>query len=283
MTPAAYVEARARRGARGAALETAGRAGRGRSPRGCGFGTAETMRRAFQRALGVGPAAYRAPLRTPPEHEEHDHEHRHPALRPLHRARRHRALRGALPPAGRARARSSPPSPARSRTDNGMLRIVAETALDERAQPRDRRRPRRHRDARADERRARCSTGCASAHEHERLDDARSAPARWCSARPACSTGSSATTHWLAMDTLAATRRAPDGRARGRAGQDHHRRRRVGRHRHGASRSRRRSRATTSRRRSSSASSTTRSRRSTPARPRRRPSTSSRSAAASRR
>ena len=64
----------------------------------------------------------------------------------------------------------------------------------------------------------------------------------------------------------ARVRRDPDVGARRRAGQDRHRGRRVVGHRHGAARSRRASPATTSRRRSSSASSTTRSRRSTPAR-----------------
>ena len=58
VTPAAYVEGvrveRARR-ARG----PTDAASRARSPR-CGFGTAETMRRAFRRRLGVGPAEYRA-------------------------------------------------------------------------------------------------------------------------------------------------------------------------------------------------------------------------------
>jgi transcriptional regulator GlxA family with amidase domain len=58
LTPAAYVEAarveRARR-----ELETT-RLGVEAVAAGCGFGTVETMRRAFHRRLGVNPAAYRA-------------------------------------------------------------------------------------------------------------------------------------------------------------------------------------------------------------------------------
>ena len=58
MTPAAYVESRASRppawrSSRPARpVEAVARAG--------GFGTVETMRRAFHRRLGVGPAEYRA-------------------------------------------------------------------------------------------------------------------------------------------------------------------------------------------------------------------------------
>ena len=61
MTPAVYVEAaargaraRSRSRARDAPVEAI--AGR------CGFGTVETMRRAFRRRLGVSPADYREPL-----------------------------------------------------------------------------------------------------------------------------------------------------------------------------------------------------------------------------
>ena len=59
MTPAAYVECAARRGA------PASRSSRPATPveavaARCGFGTVETMRRAFRRRLGVGPADYRA-------------------------------------------------------------------------------------------------------------------------------------------------------------------------------------------------------------------------------
>jgi transcriptional regulator GlxA family with amidase domain len=58
MTPAAYVEAarveRARRDLETTDLPVQAVAAQ------CGFGTVETMRRAFGRRLGVNPAAYRA-------------------------------------------------------------------------------------------------------------------------------------------------------------------------------------------------------------------------------
>jgi transcriptional regulator GlxA family with amidase domain len=38
----------------------------------CGFGTAETMRRSFLRALHVGPAEYRRRFRTAPTSEQPD-------------------------------------------------------------------------------------------------------------------------------------------------------------------------------------------------------------------
>ena len=63
MTPAAYVET-ARVEAARMALESAD------TPvevvaRSNGFGTVETMRRAFHRRLGVGPADYRARFKSP--------------------------------------------------------------------------------------------------------------------------------------------------------------------------------------------------------------------------
>ncbi len=56
----------------------------------CGFGTAETMRRTFMRALGVGPAEYRRRFQSTTR--RHDHEHGDPAVRRLHGARRDRAV-----------------------------------------------------------------------------------------------------------------------------------------------------------------------------------------------
>ena len=47
--------------------------------RACGYGTPEAMRRAFVRALGVGPAEYRRRFRPAPQPEE-SHADRHPAL-----------------------------------------------------------------------------------------------------------------------------------------------------------------------------------------------------------
>ncbi|MHB8235397.1 MAG: GlxA family transcriptional regulator [Solirubrobacteraceae bacterium] len=56
----------------------------------CGFGTAETMRRVFLRALAVGPAEYRR--RFQPTTRRHGLEHGDPAVRRLHGARRDRAV-----------------------------------------------------------------------------------------------------------------------------------------------------------------------------------------------
>ncbi|HEX8715278.1 MAG TPA: DJ-1/PfpI family protein [Solirubrobacteraceae bacterium] len=63
----------------------------------CGFGAAETMRRAFLRALAVGPAEYRrrfsaARATQPTSNRRRADEHRDPSLRRLHRARRDRAV-----------------------------------------------------------------------------------------------------------------------------------------------------------------------------------------------
>ena len=96
MTPAAYVESVRVEAAR-IALESAD------TPvevvaRDNGFGTVETMRRAFHRRLGVGPADYRARFKSTASRLRRGgtHADRHPAVRPLHRPRRDRALRGAL-------------------------------------------------------------------------------------------------------------------------------------------------------------------------------------------
>jgi transcriptional regulator GlxA family with amidase domain len=86
MTPGAYVEAlrvdhaRLRLESTGQQLEAVARD--------CGFGTVETMRRAFHRRLGVGPAAYRDRFNTrgAPDAD------RDRTVRPLHRARRRRAV-----------------------------------------------------------------------------------------------------------------------------------------------------------------------------------------------
>ena len=56
----------------------------------CGFGTAETMRRVFLRALDVGPAEYRRRFQATTR--RHGHEHGDPAVRRLHGARRDRAV-----------------------------------------------------------------------------------------------------------------------------------------------------------------------------------------------
>jgi transcriptional regulator GlxA family with amidase domain len=56
----------------------------------CGFGTAETMRRVFLRALAVGPAEYRR--RFQPTTRRYGDEHGDPAVRRLHGTRRDRAV-----------------------------------------------------------------------------------------------------------------------------------------------------------------------------------------------
>jgi transcriptional regulator GlxA family with amidase domain len=86
MTPAAYVEAlrvdhaRLRLESTGQKLEAVARD--------CGFGTVETMRRAFHRRLGVGPAGYRDRF----QREGGRDADRDPAVRPIHGTRRRRAV-----------------------------------------------------------------------------------------------------------------------------------------------------------------------------------------------
>jgi transcriptional regulator GlxA family with amidase domain len=87
MTPGAYVEALRTDQAR-LRLETTDQKVEAVA-HDCGFGTVETMRRAFHRRLGVGPADYRSRFQAA---EGGTHADRDPAVRPLHRARRHRAV-----------------------------------------------------------------------------------------------------------------------------------------------------------------------------------------------
>jgi transcriptional regulator GlxA family with amidase domain len=86
MTPGAYVEAVRVERAR-TRLES-GNAPLTTIARDCGFGTAETMRRAFHRRVGVAPADYRDRFRTGGGHRAD----RHPDLREAHRAGRRRAV-----------------------------------------------------------------------------------------------------------------------------------------------------------------------------------------------
>jgi transcriptional regulator GlxA family with amidase domain len=87
MTPAAYVEAlrvgqaRLRLESTAQKLEAVARD--------CGFGTVETMRRAFHRRLGVGPAEYRQRFQTGGGDGDAD---RDPVVRSLHGTRRRRAV-----------------------------------------------------------------------------------------------------------------------------------------------------------------------------------------------
>jgi transcriptional regulator GlxA family with amidase domain len=86
MTPGAYIEllrvdgARVRLESTEQKLEAIASA--------CGFGTVETMRRAFHRRLGVGPADYRNRFQTRGDHDAD----RDSAVRPLHGTRRRRAV-----------------------------------------------------------------------------------------------------------------------------------------------------------------------------------------------
>lgn len=82
MTPGAYVEALRVEQAR-SRLES-GPASLASVARACGFGTTETMRRAFHRRLGVAPADYRTRFRHPTG--GHRHADHHPHLRAVHGA-----------------------------------------------------------------------------------------------------------------------------------------------------------------------------------------------------
>ena len=86
MTPAAYVEALRTDHAR-LRLESSGQK-IDAVAHDCRFGTVETMRRAFHRRLGVGPADYRTRFQA----RGGDDADRDPAVRPLHGARRRRAV-----------------------------------------------------------------------------------------------------------------------------------------------------------------------------------------------
>jgi transcriptional regulator GlxA family with amidase domain len=88
MTPGTYVEALRVDHAR-LRLESTGQK-LSAVARDCGFGTVETMRRAFHRRLGVGPAGYRDRFHTTAEGGPD--ADRHPAVRPLDRTGRRRAI-----------------------------------------------------------------------------------------------------------------------------------------------------------------------------------------------
>jgi transcriptional regulator GlxA family with amidase domain len=90
MTPAKYVEIARVQAARQALADAAD--GVDAVAARCGFGTAETMRRAFHRHLGIGPADYRARFSSTLQPAEHDrttretHADRVPALQRVHPA-----------------------------------------------------------------------------------------------------------------------------------------------------------------------------------------------------
>ena len=234
----------------------------------CGFGTAETMRRAFLRALEVGPAEYRRRFSCPTQSKRRQcNEHRDPALRPVHRARRGRPLRGAQPAAGReghVRRRAGRPEAHRQR----QLALTAERSLAELQHPDIVLVPGGPGEA------ALMDDGpvldwLRAAHETQHVDDLglhRLADPR--RRRPA--DGQARDQPLAGAGGAARARRRGRPRAGGVRRQARHRRRACRRASTWRSRSRRGSRASRSRRRSSWGSSTTRSRRSTPARPRRR-------------
>ena len=182
-------------------------------------------------ASAPSPTASASPLEPPPPGGDH-HGHRHPDVRPLHRARRDRALRGALAPArragdlARARARAScAPTTACSRS---------------RRPPRfeDLPAPRHRSSSPAAPARATCSTtsgcwpGCAA---RTRRPPGRppSAPGRCCSAPPGSSTACARPATGSSSSRSPATaRRRPQERVVF-AGQGRHRRRRLVGDRHG--------------------------------------------------
>ena len=105
------------------------------------------------------------PRQRDPDQERMHHERRHPDLRPPHRARCGRSLRGALAAARARPCASSPPSRGPKRTETGMLALIADRALDELPDPEVIVVPGRLRHAGADARRADARRGCARAHE----------------------------------------------------------------------------------------------------------------------
>ena len=154
-----------------------------------GFGTAESMRRTFVRDLGTPPDDYRRRFTHRPEGPRlmtttHD---RHPPVR------RFTALDGIGPVRGAAadprlrRHVRRPPSEV-VRSDNGFLGIQVDATYEEVPRARHRRVPRRRRHPRARPRRGGARLG-AHAPTDARRSRRRCAPGRWCSPRPACSTG----------------------------------------------------------------------------------------------
>ena len=166
---------------------------------------AETLHRAFARRVGTTPDRYR----------QHFHrtgrsltmQTRHRPLRRLHRPRRHRA-RTRCSPTSRAPTSCS----ARDRTgpvhdDNDHLRVQVDATFDDVPAPdillvaRRDDHPPAGRGRRPDRRLDR------GGPPDDDAGPRRCAPARCCSARPGCSTGEPATTHWCAYDAAGRLRR----------------------------------------------------------------------------
>ena len=97
----------------------------------CGFGTVETMRRAFRRRLGVSPGHYRDRFRPPRARSKGPpDEDRHTDVRPSHRARRDRARTRCCRacPAPRCSFVAAEPGPEADR-QRGCSRLHADVAL----------------------------------------------------------------------------------------------------------------------------------------------------------
>ena len=179
------------------------------SPRADGFGTVETMRRAFHRRVGVSPQDYRH-ASTDPERKA-AHEDRHPALRPLHRPGRRGPVRGALAHPRRAASRARSTSRAPSAPTPAMLGIEADAAFDGSPRSRDRGGARRHRHGRVPRRRAPGRLDPAP-HTRPRSGPLRCAPARCSSAPPGVLEGLEATSHWLDIQDLERYGARPTGK-----------------------------------------------------------------------
>ena len=174
---------------------------------------------------------------------------RHPALRPLHRARRHRPLRGALALPGAEGALRWPTSRARAHRQRACSRWWP-TPLRGRARARRDPRARRHRHATRCSTTSACSAGSARAHETSKWTTSVCTGSLLLGAAGILD-GLEATSTGSTRDARAA-RRPPDQPPRGGAGQGDHRRRSVVGDRHGSRCWPRRSPARSSRRRSSS-------------------------------
>ena len=154
MTPAAYVEAARVESAR-IALETGRRCRSRRVARQAGFGTVETMRRAFRRRVGVSPADYRR--RFSRRRREYEEARRMKIAIPLYD--RFTALDAVGPYEVLSRLPGASVTwlahePGVVRTDNGMLGIERRRGFRGPAGPGDRGRARWHRHGRVARRRA---------------------------------------------------------------------------------------------------------------------------------
>ncbi len=203
----------------------------------CGFGTAETLRRAFQRRLHCSPDAYRRRFATtPPERTRPDRPH--PRRSPSH------SSTGSPPSTPSAPTRSSSASPRSTwsssatetgevRSDNRMLGITRDATFEEVPAP--------------DVLVFPGGFGTRALEHDERVLDWVRAVHRTSHYTTSVCTGSlvlaaaglldglTATTHWAAYAELEALRGHRGGRTGGRAPRpaDHHRGRGVERHRHG--------------------------------------------------